>query len=169
MEEKSRKLGKFNIVDIIILAVLVLGLIFVGVKFLGGDDAPAAGGGVKIEYTVLVREVDPLVCDTIMGYKKANVQLMANGALVDGYVTDIDYRPHVNYETNSEGIVVVSQEQGDSARVDMIFTIQAAANNNINYKVGTQEVRVGKVHIVKTTEFEMEGYDTVTLTREVIQ
>lgn len=169
MEEKSRKFGKFNIVDIIVLVIIVLGLIFVATKFLGNDDTQAAAGSVKIEYTVLVREVDPLVCDTVMGYKKANVQLMANGAMVDGYVTDIDYRPHVNYETNSDGIVVVSQEEGENARMDMIFTIQATANNAVNYKVGTQEVRVGKTHIVKTTEFEMEGYDAVTLTREVIQ
>lgn len=169
MEEKSRKFGKFNIVDIIVLVIIVLGLIFVATKFLGNDDTQTAAGGVKIEYTVLVREVDPLVCDTVMGYKKANVQLMANGAMVDGYVTDIDYRPHVNYETNSDGIVVVSQEEGENARMDMIFTIQATANNAVNYKVGTQEVRIGKTHIVKTTEFEMEGYDAVTLTREVIQ
>ncbi len=168
MEEKSRKLGKFNIVDIVVLVILVLGLAFVGIKFLGGGGEQASGG-VRIEYTVLVREVDPMVCETVMGYKKANVQLMANGALVDGYVTDIDYRPHVNYETNSDGIVVVSQEEGENARVDMIFTIQAAASNAVSYKVGTQEVRVGKTHIVKTTEFEMEGYDAVTLTREVIQ
>ena len=104
-----------------------------------------------------------------MEYKSANAQLMANGELVDGYVTDITYQPHINYEADSNGEVIPSVEEGENARVDMVFTIQAAANNNVTYKVGTQEVRIGKNHIVKTTEFELEGYDdVVVVSRKVI-
>jgi len=168
MEEKSRRKGRFNIVDIVVVLILVAGAVFVGMKFLGNDSAPA-GAKTRIEYTVLVPAVRAEVCENVMGYKKANAQLMANGQLVDGYVVDITYQPHVNYEADSNGEVIPSVEEGENARVDMIFTIQAAVDNQVTYKVGTQEVRIGKTHIVKTTEFEMEGYDdVVVLSREVI-
>lgn len=168
MEEKSRRKGRFNIVDIIVVLILVAGAAFVGMKFLGGG----GGGGAaatRIEYTVLVPGVRAEVCENLMGYKKANAQLMANGELVDGYVTDITYQPHINYEANSNGEIIPSVEEGENARVDMLFTIQSAVSSTVTYKVGTQEVRVGKTHIVKTTEFEMEGYDdAVIVSREVI-
>lgn len=168
MEEKNRRIGKFNIVDIVVLLILVVGVVLLGVKFLGGEKT-AVGTPTRIEYTVLVRAVHPDVCETIMGYKKANAQLMANGALVDGYVTDITYEPHINYGENDEGLPVISREEGEDARMDMVFTIQAAVDSPVTNKVGTQEVRIGKGHIVKTTEFELEGYSTTILTREVIQ
>lgn len=168
MEEKSRRSGKFNVVDIVILAIVLVGLVFVGMKFLGSRN----GGGsapTRIEYTVLVEEVLPDVCETVMEYRKANVQLMANGELVDGHVVDISYQPHINYEPNDAGVVTPSKEEGEGARMDMIFTIQATVENPVTCKVGTQEVRIGKSHIVKTAEFEMEGYPTTTLTKEVIE
>lgn len=167
MEEKKRRIGKFNIVDILVVLILLVGVALLGVKFLGGEKA-VPGTPTRIEYTVLVRAVHPEVCDTIMGYKKANVQLMANGALVDGYVTDITCEPHVNYSGNDEGVIVISREEGEDARMDMVFTIQAAVDSPVTNKVGTQEVRIGKGHIVKTTEFELEGYTATILTREVI-
>jgi len=168
MEEKGRRKGRFNIIDIIVVLVLVIGAVLVGMKFLKNDSAPVAAK-TKIEYTVLVPAVHPEVCENVMGYKKANVQLMANGQMVDGYVVDITYQPHVNYEADSSGEVIPTVEEGENARVDMLFTIQATVESQVTYKVGTQEVRIGKTHIVKTTEFEMEGYDdVVVLSREVI-
>lgn len=166
MEEKSRR--KFNIIDIIVLLIIVAGVVLLGMKLMGGRGAGEAAK-IKIEYSVRVNEVSPEVCETVMGYKKAGVQLMAAGEMVDGYVTDITYQPHITYEANDQGVIVTAEEQGEDARVDMIFTIQATVDSTVTYKVGTQEVRIGKSHVVKTAEFEMEGYPTVTLTREVIQ
>jgi len=168
MEEKRRRSHKFNVVDIVILLIVVIGVALVGVKFLGGEE-PVMAAPTRIEYTVLVRAVDQRVCDNIMAYQGTDVQLMANGALVDGYVTDITYGPHINYPAVNDGETTFHVEEGENARVDMIFTIQAAVDSPVTNKVGTQEVRIGKSHIVKTTEFELEGYSTTTLSREKIQ
>lgn len=168
MEEKKRRMGKFNIVDIIVAIILLVGLILLGAKLLGGKET-TTGKPTRIEYTVLVRAVHPEACQSIMGYKKANAQLMANGALVDGYVTDITYEPHINYSEGETGSATISREEGEDARMDMVFTIQATVDSPVTNKVGTQEVRIGKGHIVKTTEFELEGYSTTILTRETIQ
>lgn len=170
MEEKSRRKGRFNIVDIIVVLILIAGLAFVGFKFLG-DGSGSATASTRIEYTVLVPGVRAEVCENIMDIQreKGQVQLMANGQLLDGYVTAVEAQPHVSYEPNDMGVIMISQEVGEGARVDMLFTIQAAVDNTVTCKVGTQEVRIGKTHIVKTTEFELEGYDdVVVVSREVI-
>lgn len=171
MEEKKGRIGKFNMVDIIILAILLIGAAFLGMKVLGGGDNGVGGETVRIEYTVLVPGVNADVSQNVVDIQreKGQVQLMANGALVDGYVTEIICTPHITHEANAQGVVVTGEETGENARVDMTFTIQAAADSTVTYKVGTQEVRVGKSHIVKTVEYEMEGYeDTVIVSREVL-
>ena len=166
MEENGRRKGKFNIVDIVVLAIVALGIFLVGAKFLSGGDTPADVGGVPVRYTVLVRSVDARVCDNIMPYKDDNVQLMANGELVNGFVVGIEQMPHLNYGTNQAGYIIPTEETGENARFDLLFTIEAKASNRVNYKVGTQEVRIGKGHIVKTTIFELEGYSTTILSRD---
>ena len=171
MEEKKRRNGKFNIVDIIIVVILLAGAAFLGMKLLGGGGGDIVGSSTRIRYTVLVPGVNAEVCENVLSMQEAKgqAQLMANGALVDGYVTGIEVAPHLNYEPNAEGEVTISEETGENARVDMTFTIEASVGSTVTYKVGTQEVRVGKTHIVKTTEYEMEGYeDAVILKREVI-
>ena len=42
------------------------------------------------------------------------------------------------------------------------FTIVAYGVDTITTKVGTQEVRVGKAHIIKTTHFEFASGSVVT-------
>ena len=170
MEENKRRSGRFNIVDIIIVLILLAGAAFLGMKILGGG-GDVVGSSIRIRYTVLVPGVQSEVCENVLSMQQAKgqAQLMANGALVDGYVTDITVAPHITYEPNAGGEIVPAVEKGENARVDMTFTIEAGVGSSVTYKVGTQEVRVGKGHIVKTTEYEMEGYEgAVILSREVI-
>lgn len=168
MEERNRRRFKFNVVDGIVLLIIIVGVILLAVK-LTGDRRGASTPAARIEYTVLVRAVHPEVCENIMGYKRANAQLMAGGNLLDGYVTDITSTPHVVYEGEKEQGALVGVETGENARMDMVFTIQAGVEDTVAYRIGTQEVRIGKSHIVKTTDFELEGYSTTILSRETIQ
>ena len=41
--------------------------------------------------------------------------------------------------------------------VDLTFTIEGSVSNNLKSEMGSQEVRVGKTHIVKTTHFELNN------------
>ena len=162
MEQKKTR--KFNIVDVIVLLIIIAAVALLGMKLLG-DRGMANAEKNRIEYTVLVRAVHPDACATIMEYKDSNSQLMANGQLVDGYVTDISFETHLNYVDTADGRTVVTPDEGENARMDMTFTIQAAIDSPVTCKVGTQEVRIGKGHIVKTTDFELEGYSTTIMTR----
>ena len=48
MEEKRRRSHKFNVVDIVILLIVVIGVALVGVKFLGGEE-PVMAAPTRIE------------------------------------------------------------------------------------------------------------------------
>ena len=40
---------------------------------------------------------------------------------------------------------------------DLVFTIEGSVKDNLTSELGSQEIRVGKTHIVKTTTFELEN------------
>ena len=45
----------------------------------------------------------------------------------------------------------------DKGLLDLTFTVQCNVVNTITSEIGTQEVRLGKSHIVKTDKFEMSS------------
>jgi hypothetical protein len=94
-------------------------------------------------------------------------QLMASGELLDGYVTKVEATPAEEDEysiSESNGVTTISRE--DSGEYDLVFTIEATVEDNVTSELGTQEIRVGKSHIVKTTTFELEGGTILTCERQ---
>ena len=47
--------------------------------------------------------------------------------------------------------------QVDAGTYNLVFTIEGTVKDNLSSELGTQEIRVGKSHIVKTATFELEG------------
>ena len=87
-------------------------------------------------------------------------QLTAANEMLDAYVTDIQGTPadpnayHMQWD-GSSGDLTLSQSQDGAYNV--VFTIEGTVKDNLTSELGTQEIRVGKTHIVKTTTFELEG------------
>lgn len=150
IDEKGKLFGKFNIVDIAVAILVVFAVLLVGFKFVA-KDGPTGSAGTKLTYTVMVSGVTQELYNEVAKYIPGD-QLMASGDLLDAYVTDISATPRINYSTNSDGVVLWSEEE--NGRLDVMFTIEAMVANKITSEVGTQEVRIGKSHIVKTTNFE---------------
>ena len=165
VDEKGKLFGKLNIIDLLAILVLVAALAFGGYKLLtrnsGADEATTATGSAQLTYTARVSGIVPEAYEEVLrqlDMAGGRDQLMANGKLVDGaYITAVEAAPHVNYLYDSQGQVVVSEDSGPDARLDLTFTIQAAGIDPLTSLVGTQEVRVGKTHIVKTTHLEFNG------------
>ncbi len=154
VDEKGKIFGKLNIIDLLVILLLIVAVCLVAIKVLRHDGA-GNGSGTTLTYTVEIDGVAKSVYEEVKSFLPADGsgdQLMANGALVDAYVTDVKAIPHVNYGVNDAGQATVSTEQ--NGRLDLIFTVRANVFNTITNEVGTQEVRVGKTHILKTTHFE---------------
>ena len=154
IDEKGRLFGKINIVDLLVVLVIVIAAVVLGVKFLGGGGTSAINPAkTPVRYTVLVQGVEPEVYENIQKYIPG--QLMASGELLDGQVTAVEVvegRAYTAAVDTTDGTLTIPVEDGT---VDLLFTIECNVVNPITTEIGTQEVRVGKTHIVKTDKIEM--------------
>ncbi|MGI6497802.1 MAG: DUF4330 family protein [Oscillospiraceae bacterium] len=149
---------KWNIVDLLIIVVVVVLLIFGGVKLLGREDGSANASMKQLTYTVKVSGIEKASYASIQNYVPGD--LMASGARVDGNITKAESEPSVIYvNLNSNGPTPALLPVQSNDLVDVVFTIEAnvEADGVLTSKVGTQEVRIGKTHIVKTEHIELTG------------
>ena len=155
IDEKGRLFGKINIVDLIVILVIVIAAVGVGMKFLGGGIGNSAFNPTKtpVRDTVLVEGVEPEVYENIQKYIPG--QLMASGEMLDGHVVAVEAvegRTHTATVDTADGTLEIPVNSG---KLDLIFTIECNVVNSITTEIGTQEVRVGKTHTVKTDKFEL--------------
>ena len=160
IDEKGRLFGKINIVDLLVILVIIIAAVVLGMKFLKPGGSTVIGGGTKtthVEYTVLVENVQPAVYENIKAFVDAgDATLMASGELLDGRVTAVESKPHggdITVSTGGDTLAVTA----DKGLLDLTFTIECNVANPITTEIGTQEVRVGKSHIVKTDKFELSA------------
>lgn len=153
IDEKGRLFGKLNIVDLLVLLVIVIAAAVLGYKFLSPNSSVAVNPKTThVTYKVLVESVQPEVYENIQQYIPST--LMASGEMLDGQVVAVEAAPHTTNATVSASgdTVMISTDKG---LLDLTFTIECNVVNTITTEIGTQEVRLGKSHIVKTDKFEM--------------
>lgn len=169
VDEKGKLFGKLNIIDLLVILLLIAAVALVGWKVLRRDGASNASRTI-LTYTVLVENVDPEVYEGIqqyvLGESGIGDQLMADGSMVDAYVTSVTAAPHDDgltmTDVNGNQLTFPVENGG----LDLTFTIQANVVNAVTNEVGTQEVRIGKTHIVKTVHFELTNGTITTCTWE---
>ncbi len=157
VDEKGKLFGKINLIDLLALIIIAAALIFLAVRFLGGSGSDVINGATKLTYTAQVQAVDKATYDEVMRQMELvdnKDQLMANGELLNAYVTKVEAVPHVSYNTDAAGNMLRSVEDYPDGRLDLTFTVEGEVADPTTSKLGTQEVRVGKSHILKTTHFE---------------
>jgi len=143
VDEKGKLFGKINLIDLLVVIVLIAAVLFLAVRLTKGSDGNPVNSSTKLTYTTLVSNVTPEVYAEVQRQLAAaggKDQLMASGDLLDGYVTKVESRPHMNYQPDANGAVVPSEETGDNARLDLVFTVEVNVVNPIVNEVVTQEV-----------------------------
>lgn len=153
--------GKINIIDLLVILIAIIIVVAVALKLTSPGSGEPGEKGTSIRYTVLVENVNAEFYETVSEYIKTaqdagypGDQLMASGELLDGYVVAVRSvpRPNEAYMSTSSGTFSVTA--GSDDHVNLYFDVIANVTSNIKTNVGTQEVRTGKSHILKTTHFE---------------
>jgi hypothetical protein len=146
MEQKAKHVGKFNIVDIIAVLLILAVLVFAGYKLLnrGGESAPKEM--VKVTYVARAEGVPAEVYDNCLEYLPS--PLMASGALVGGQIESVEKEPY--YVLGPDG-----QWVEDPAHVTLYFTVTTESEKEavMTTKVGDQEIRVGKAGYILKSEY----------------
>lgn len=138
IDEKGRLFGKINLIDLAVILVVVVAVGALAMKFFGNDAVDAVKNpDVTISYEVVCEDV-PL---SVAEYCTENYsgQLLSSGKLLPAYIT---------------GCTMTETAEG----YDLYFTIEGTCSYTGNtYSMGSQEVRVGMEHLVKTSDIECEG------------
>lgn len=161
IDEKGKLFGKLNIIDLLVIVLIIAVVAVLGVKLLGSNEGFAAAPS-KLTYTVHVTAQEEAVLEEIAAYVDAasgkKDQLMAGGSLLNGYVVDFWTGPTEYNRILTGNIEFVNEvDAAEAGLVDIYFVIEANVNDAVTNEVGSQEVRIGKVHIVKTAHLEFEN------------
>ena len=164
IDQKGKIFGKLNVIDLIVILLIIVVLALVGYKLVFSNGA-MSGGGQKIVYTVKVEGVEPEVYEFIQ--ESLPSQLMSSNEMLDeayarfhkvkeltaelAEIENDTYQMVWNSNTGSQELQRVS-----SGTYDLVFTIEGTIQNTVSSELGSQEIRVGKSHIVKTDLFELE-------------
>jgi len=166
IDEKGKIGGKVNIIDLIVI-ILILAAV-AAVVVLGGRGSGGGGAPEHVIYTVKVQGVDEDVYKTIQTQLPA--QLLSSDALQDGYVTAVE---GTKVEENDDARIEASKNTyyvglhpGQAGTYDIVCTIEANIYDTVSSKIGSQEIRVGRSHIVKTTTFELDN--GIIISRDVV-
>ncbi len=138
IDKNGRLFGKLNLIDLAVVLVILVVAAALCMKLFGNKAVEAVTSPDKaITYQVVCEDVPQAVAD----YCTANTgeQLLSSGKLLNAYITACDV------------------QEGDEG-YDLYFTVEGTASfAGHTYKLGSQEVRVGMEHLVKTTSIECTG------------
>ena len=149
MEQKKRR---FNVVDIIAVILILAVLAFAGTKLMsrGGSGAAVEQTKIPVTYLAKAEGVDARLYENCLEHLPS--KMMASGALVGGEIVSVEKEPYMVMTPAGDWVE-------DPERVNLIFTATTTVNHEavITTKVGDQEIRIGKGHILKSEFIEFEA------------
>lgn len=148
MEQKAKRVGKFNIVDIIAVVLIVAVVAFGGYKlfFDQNDTIDAQRDMTDVTYFVRVEGVAAELYDNSKAHLPS--KLMASGALVGGQIETVEKEPFYVMDAGGNWVE-------DPAHITLLFkvTTQTPTAEVMTTKVGDQEVRIGKTDYILKSEY----------------
>lgn len=157
MEQKAKRIGKLNIIDLIAIVLILAVLALAGWKFLGknGDSIEYERPQTKVTYQVKVEGVAPELYDNCLAHLPS--PLMASGALVGGQIETVEQQDYHVLDASGSWIK-------DPDHVTLIFTVTTTTPTAevMTTKVGDQEVRIGKTDYILKSEYIEFSNGTIT-------
>ena len=159
VDENGKLFKKFNLVDAIVALLLVIIVIAIGYKVISGvitakqeraaeEMTENYENSPHLVYQVVCTEVPRKVAESFADQMKRPMverQLMSMGNALEGYITDCTFTPE--------------DEEDEASLCTVLFTIEVVpVEEDGIYSIGTQELRIGKPHIVKTYYIETSGW-----------
>ena len=147
MEQKAKRIGKFNVIDIIAVILILAVLAFAGWKLAHRGSGQAAETAMtKVTYTVKVEGVPAELYENCLDHLPS--PLMASGELVGGQIESVEKQPYFVLGPDGKWVE-------DPEHVTLLFTAttQTPSGAVMTTKVGEQEVRIGKKDYILKSEY----------------
>jgi len=152
IDDKGRLFGKFNILDLgIILMILVLGL--AGFYKLKANNVATFIKPKPVDIRVIVRAREQTSLDEI---KVGDILKEYDTGIVLGEIKSIDIKPAVIEVETVDGEIKLAEIP---ERYDFYIDIDASATINENSIVsGNKELRIGNKLVLRTKTYALESY-----------
>ena len=147
MEQNAKRVGKFNIVDIIAVILIAAVVLFAAWKLLGPDDSVSAERAMTdVTFVVRAEGVPAELYDNCREHLPS--PLMASGALVGGEIVSVAQEPFYVLTAGGEWVE-------DPTHTTLLFTGKTTTPTAevMTTQVGEQEVRIGKTDYILKSEF----------------
>ncbi len=159
VDENGKLFKKINLVDAIVALLLVIIVFAIGYKTISASiaakqerEAEALTENYEnsphLTYEVICTEVPRKVAESFQAQMQrpmAERQLMSMGNALEGYITGCTFTPE--------------NEDDEASLCTVLFTLEVVpVKEDGIYSIGTQELRIGKPHIVKTYYIETSGW-----------
>lgn len=147
MEQRAKRIGKLNVVDLIAIAlILAVAVLAVWKLGLSRDSQSAQREMIPITFRVKVEGVPAEMYENCKAHLPC--PMMASGALVGGDIVSVEQEPFYVLSANGEWIE-------DKTHTTLLFTAVTStpAEAVMTTKVGDQEVRIGKANYILKSEY----------------
>lgn len=147
MEQRAKRIGKLNVVDLIaVLLILAVAALAVWKLVLSNDSQSAQREMIPITFQVKVEGVPVELYENCKEYLPC--PMMASGALVGGDIVAVEKEPFYVLSANGEWVE-------DKTLTTLLFTATTStpAEAVMTTKVGDQEVRIGKANYILKSEY----------------
>lgn len=158
INEKGKLFGVINIVDLLVVVFILAVLGGIAWKIFGdriseaANEVTAARNSTSVTYTVRATGVSEDVADAVTSLEYPQQLAVNTGLVAESYIVSVTTEPSKALSVDREFAEMVEYD-----RVDLIFTIEAKVAKGDFITVGSQEVRIGKSHIVKSQFVEYSG------------
>lgn len=151
LDEKGRLFGKINLIDLLLVAVILLGAAFAGYKFLQPESVAIVTEKQPAQLTIYGNALHPFVVDKI---QEGDVIRLKSNNEVLGTVTGFETGPAILYTSDAEGNWVAGEVPGKfQAYIDIEG--QAVISNG-THRMGGIPMLVGERLEVKGPDYMME-------------
>lgn len=158
METKQKKF-KFNIIDVVVIVIVIAVIAVFAMKFIDKRQTSASGTIKNVEYTVICDAMPKELYEAAVATLPS--QMAASGKYVNGTVVSAQAEPCRVKEievrdVGTQNRTFILEPDGEYYTVAFSCTAQLDSSSILN-ELGTQELRIGKTHYVKTDTIEFVG------------
>lgn len=153
INEKGKLFGVINVVDLLIILAVIVVIAAAGYKFLAKPAGETFAPKAEMVVSMRVRGAMPYFTDEIMKLTEGE-RLVAGNSFIDGAtVVKIERVPYEMLVTTDDGRILNAV---DPEREDVIITVKSPeTKSSPNYKIGNQDVKIGRSFIFKTQTVEV--------------
>ena len=151
---KDGKIGKFNVVDVAAVILIVLAAAFVLWRAVGSSRSEGERT-VHMTYRVLVEGAASEIYETAQAHLPSD--LMASGEILGGQILSVERQDYLVLGPDGQWV-------SDPHHVNLIFTVENTSKTGdvLMSKVGEQEIRIGRKDYTLKTEY-IEFHNTIIL------